>query len=366
VRILVVNAGSSSLKVSLVGAEGEEVVNHELKASAGRFKSSNLKTAVAAIEGVEAVGHRVVHGGPRYTSSVRIDARVVAYLHSIADLAPLHMPAAITAIMTVRKLLPRVPAAACFDTSFHSTIPPSAATYAIPERWRRRYGIKRYGFHGFSHAYAARRVSELLSVPQADLRMVTCHLGSGASLAAVSGGRSVDTTMGFTPLEGLVMATRSGSIDPGVILWLQRHERTTEHQLTEALDGRSGLLGLAGTKDMREVLDRRAAGDEDAGLAFDVYIHRLRACIASMASAMNGLDALVFTGGVGENSAVVRAEAAAGLHFLGIEIDAGTNSAIKGDGDVSSRQAIVRTLVVHAREDVEVARDVRRLFAERP
>ena len=365
-RILVVNSGSSSLKVSLVGADDEELANRELNATKGRFKSSDLKAAVLEMESVDAVGHRVVHGGPRYIASARVDARLVAYLHSVADLAPLHMPAAITAIVAVRKLLPRVPAAACFDTSFHSTIPAAAATYAIPETWRRRHAIKRYGFHGFSHAYSGRRASELLAVPPTGLRVVTCHLGAGASLAAVIGGRSVDTTMGFTPLEGLVMATRSGSVDPGMILWLQRHERLTEPELTEALDGRSGLLGLAGTKDMREVVERRTAGDERSGLAFDVYIHRLRACIASMASAMNGLDALVFTGGVGENSAEVRAEAAAGLHFLGIEIDAGTNSAIKGDGDVSSRQALVRTLVVHAREDVEVARDVRRLFAERP
>jgi acetate kinase len=169
--------------------------------------------------------------------------------------------------------------------------------------------------------------------------------------------------MGFTPLEGLVMATRSGSVDPGMILWLQRHKRLTERELTEALDGRSGLLGLAGTKDMREVVERRTAGDERSGLAFDVYIHRLCQCIASMAAAMNGLDALVFTGGVGENSASVRAEAAGRLGFLGVDIDATKNSAVKGDGDVSTRQAHVRTLVVHAREDVEVARDVRRLFA---
>jgi len=365
VRVLVVNAGSSSLKVSLVGADGEDLANHELNASKGRFKGAELKAAVMGLEGVEAVGHRVVHGGPRYTSSVRIDARLVAYLHSIADLAPLHMPAAISGIMAVRKLLPRVPAAACFDTSFHSTIPAAAATYAIPERWRHRHGIKRYGFHGFSHAYSSRRASELLAVPQAGLRVVTCHLGSGASLAAVEGGRSVDTTMGFTPLEGLVMATRSGSVDPGMMLWLLRHEHMTERELTQALDGRSGLLGLAGTKDMREVLDRRSAGDERAALAFDVYIHRLCACIASMAAAMNGLDALVFTGGVGENSAAVRAEAAAGLRFLGVEIDVAMNSAIKGDRDVSTRGAQVRTLVVHAREGAEVAGEVRRLFAQR-
>ena len=364
-RVLVVNAGSSSLKVSLVGADDAELANHEFGSSAGRFKTSELQKSIRSMEDVEAVGHRVVHSGPRFSASVRVDAKVVAYLHSIEDLAPLHMPAAISAILAVRKLLPRVPAVACFDTSFHSGLPPAAATYAIPARWRQRHRIRRYGFHGFSHAYASRRAAELLARPQSALRVVTCHLGSGASLAAVEGGRSVDTTMGFTPLEGLVMATRSGSVDPGLMLWLQRHERVTERELTEALDGRSGLLGLAGTKDMREVEQRMSSGDEAAKLAFDVYVHRLRACIASMAAAMDGLDALVFTGGVGENSVSVRREAAAGLRFLGVELDAALNRRIKGDGDVSGQGAKVRALVVRAREDVEVARDVRRLLSER-
>jgi len=364
-RVLVVNAGSSSLKVSLVGANDAELESHAFKASAGRFKKAELEAAIRAMDGVDAVGHRVVHGGPRYTASVPIDARVVAYLHSIEDLAPLHLPAAISGILAVRRLLPRVPAVACFDTSFHAGMPSAASTYAIPARWRLRHGIRRYGFHGFSHAYSARRAAELLARTPSELRVVTGHLGSGASLAAVDGGRSVDTTMGFTPLEGLVMATRSGSVDPGMLLWLQRHQRVTERELTQALDGRSGLLALAGTSDMREVLDRRSAGDELAQLAFDVYMHRLRACIASMAAAMGGLDALVFTGGVGENSATVRGEAGAGLRFLGIEIDATLNAGASGDGDVSTRAAQVRTLVVHAREDVEVARDVRLLLAER-
>jgi acetate kinase len=364
VNVLVVNAGSSSLKVSLVGADDTELASHEFKATAARFKKADLVAAIKEMDGVEAVGHRVVHGGPRYSASVRVDARVVAYLLSIRDIAPLHMPAAISGILAVRRLLPRVPAVACFDTSFHSKMPAAATTYAIPAKWRQRDGIKRYGFHGFSHAYSARRAAELLARPLSELRVVTCHLGSGASLAAVEGGRSVDTTMGFTPLEGLVMATRSGSVDPGLMLWLQRHHRVTERQLTDSLDGRSGLLALAGTKDMREVIDRRSGGDEQAQLAFDVYIHRLRACIASMVAAMNGLDALVFTGGVGENSATVRSEAAAGLRFLGADLDAKLNAGIKVDGDIGANGARVRTLVVRAREDVEVARDVRRLLGE--
>jgi acetate kinase len=361
-RVLVVNAGSSSLKVSLVGADDAELASHEFKASAGHFKRSELEAAIRGMDGVEAVGHRVVHSGPRYSSSVPIDARSVAYLRSIVDLAPLHMPAAIAGILAVRRLLPKMPAFACFDTSFHSHMPAAASTYAIPAIWRQRHGIKRYGFHGFSHAYSARRAGELLTRPPSGLRVVTCHLGAGASLAAVEAGRSVDTTMGFTPLEGLVMATRSGTVDPGLMLWLQRKQHVSERELADALDGRSGLLALAGTKDMREVVERRSAQDERAALAFDVYIHRLRACIASMAAAMNGLEALVFTGGVGENSAAVRSEAVEGLRFLGVEVDAKLNSSVKRDADISAKGARVRTLVVRAREDVEVARDVRRLL----
>ena len=363
-KVLVVNAGSSSLKVSLVGADDAELASHEFKASAGQFKRSELEAAIRGMEGVGAVGHRVVHSGPRYSSSVPVDARSVAYLRSITDLAPLHMPAAVAGILAVRRLLPKLPAFACFDTSFHSAMPAAAATYAIPAIWRRRHGIKRYGFHGFSHAYSARRASELLARPQSELRVVTCHLGSGASLAAVHAGRSVDTTMGFTPLEGLVMATRSGTVDPGLMLWLQRKHHVSERELMDALDGRSGLFALAGTKDMREVVERRSAKDERAGLAFDVYIHRLRAYIASMVAAMNGLEVLVFTGGVGENSTVVRAEAVAGLRFLGVELDPKLNSTVTGDADISAKGAPARVLVVRAREDVEVARDVRRSLKE--
>src|SRR5207302_10345580 len=192
--------------------------------------------------------------GPRYQASVRIDGDVIRYLISITDLAPLHLPAAMAGIAATRELLPRVPGVACLDTAFHSTIPPAASTYAIPLEWRRRYGIRRYGFHGFSHAYAARRAAEMLSRPQSGLRVVTCHLGAGASLAAVLGGRSVDTTMGFTPLEGRVMATRSGSVDPGLVLWLEEHVGTPASELAATLEHRSGLLGLAGTADMRGVL----------------------------------------------------------------------------------------------------------------
>lgn len=362
-RVLVLNAGSSSLKLSLVDEDDNVLVDREFEVAEGRLDESQMASAVRGMEGVEAIGHRIVHGGPRYRASVRIDGEVIRYLVTITDLAPLHLPAALAGIAAAREVLPRVPAVACLDTAFHARMPEAASTYAVPDEWRLRYGVKRYGFHGFSHAYAARRAAEMLGRSPHDLRVVTCHLGAGASLAAVRGGRSLDTTMGFTPLEGLVMATRSGTVDPGILLYLQRHAGMTELELNEALDRRGGLLALAGTGDMREVLQRIADGDDAAELAFDVYIHRLRALIASMTAAMNGLDALVFTGGIGENAAPVRAAAVAGLRFLGLELDPTLNNSLGPDNDISAPGARVPALVVRAHEDIEVAREVRRVLA---
>jgi acetate kinase len=366
VRVLVLNAGSSSLKLSLVEEDGRVVFDREFEVAEGRMDESQMAGAIRGMEGIDAIGHRIVHGGPRFPTSVRIDGEVIRYLVTITDLAPLHLPAALAAINAAREVLPRVPAVACLDTAFHARMPEAASTYAVPDEWRLRYGVKRYGFHGFSHAYAARRAAEMLERSPHDLRVVTCHLGAGASLAAVRGGRSVDTTMGFTPLEGLVMATRSGTIDAGILLYLQRHAGLGEPELTDALDRRGGLLALAGTGDMREVLRRIEAGDDAAELAFDVYIHRLRALIASMAAAMNGLDVLVFTGGVGENAAPVRAAAVGGLRFLGLEVGPTLNNSLGPDNDISAPGARVPTLVVKAHEDIEVAKEVRRVLTAVP
>ena len=365
-NVLVLNAGSSSLKVSLVDADDRVLADREFDVAEGRIDDAQLTNAIRELHGIEAVGHRIVHGGLRYPQSVRIDPDVIRYFVTITDLAPLHLPAALAGIAAAREVLPRTPGVACLDTAFHSRMPVAASTYAVPDEWRRRYGIKRYGFHGFSHAYAARRAAEMLGRSPHELRVVTCHLGAGASLAAVRGGRSVDTTMGFTPLEGLVMATRSGSVDPGAILFLQRRAGLTEADITEALDRQGGLLALAGTPDMREVLKRIADGDDDAEVAFDVYIHRLRGLIACMAAAMNGLDALVFTGGVGENAPPVRAAAVAGLRFLGLEIGPTLNASLGTDSDISAPGASVPTLVIKSRESVEVAREVRRVLAASP
>jgi acetate kinase len=267
----------------------------------------------------------------------------------------------------VGEVLPDTPAVACFDTAFHATLPDAAATYAIPREWRRRWPLRRFGFHGLSHAYASHRVAELLGRSVEALRIVTCHLGAGASLAAVAGGRSVETTMGFTPLEGLAMATRSGSVDPGLVLWLQEHVGTPPAELAATLEGRSGLLGLAGTPDMREVLASEAAGDPEAHLAAEVYLHRLRAGIASMAAAMDGLDVLVFTGGVGEHAPQIRARAAEGLGFLGVQVDGQRNEATEpADRELTDGRASVRAFVVTAREDLEIVRQVRALLEREP
>jgi acetate kinase len=287
---------------------------------------------------------------------VVVDAQVRRALEALTDLAPLHQPKSLAGLAAVTGALPDVPPVACFDTAFHTTIPAAAATYAVPAEWRAKWGVRRYGFHGLSHAYASRRAVEITGSGR---RVVSCHLGAGASLCAVVEGRSVDTTMGFTPLEGLVMATRSGSVDPGLVLWLEEHEQLTPHEVATALEQRSGMLALAGTGDFREVEERAAAGDDDARLALDVYGHRLAGSIAAMAAAAGGLDVLVFTGGVGENSPPVRAAAARRLSWLGVAVDERRNTDCAPDCDITAGGAAVRTVVVAAREDLQIAREAR-------
>jgi len=357
VATLVVNAGSSTLKLSLVD-QHEHVVHAELIDHWDGVELRGLSDFVRGSGEVSAVGHRVVHGGPRFRSSVSIDDDVLDYLDSLVDLAPLHNPRAVAAARGVHELLPNTPAVAVFDTAFHATMPAAAATYALPREWNRTYGLRRYGFHGISHAYAARRAADLLGRPLESLRIVTCHLGAGASLCAVRGGVSVDTTMGFTPLAGLVMQTRSGSVDPGLLLWLLERDDLDVAEVTRVLEHESGLRGLTGTSgDLREVLQARERGEPDACLAFDVFIHRLGREIGGMAVSAGGLDALVFTGGMGEHSPEVRRAAAEHLEFLGVAL-APERDAGDGDRDVSASGAPVRTLVVAAAEDVQVARDV--------
>jgi acetate kinase len=353
VNVLVVNAGSSSMKVTLLDGDDRVLGAREIEHG----------SVVGSWDSVDAVGHRIVHGGERFREAVLIEARVEKQLRELVDLAPLHQPKSLAALDAVTAALPGVPAVACFDTAFHATLPPAAATYALPREWRERWGLRRYGFHGLSHAWVARRTPELLGLDGARLRLVSCHLGAGASLCAINGGRSVDTTMGFTPLEGLVMATRSGSVDPGLVLWLLEHEQLTADELADTLEHRSGLLGLAGSADMREIIERALGGEQPAETALDVYIHRLRAGIAAMAASLGGLDALVFTGGVGEHAPEVRARAAAGLGFLGVVLEEERNRRTSADGEIGAADAAVRTLVLAAREDLEIARQVRALLA---
>ncbi|GAA1217696.1 acetate kinase (EC 2.7.2.1) [Prauserella alba] len=363
-HVLVVNAGSSSLKVRLLDASDEVVDDVTIEDWDGAG-TAELERFVRGLPAVDAVGHRIVHGGRRFREPVRIDDGVREAIEGLADLAPLHQPRGVAGIDAVRQVLPGTPAVACFDTAFHTTIPDAAATYALPAEWNRRWGLRRYGFHGLSHAYVARRAAQLAGRPARELRIVSCHLGAGASLAAVAGGRSVDTTMGFTPLAGLVMATRTGSVDPGLVLWLQQHAGTAAEDLSHALERESGLAGLAGgSGDMREIMSGMESGDEASRLAFDVYVHRLRREIAAMTGSLGGIDVLAFTGGVGEHSARVRVEAAAGLRYLGVTLDVASNEASAGDADISTAAAPVRTFVVAAREDVEIAAHTRRTLAE--
>jgi acetate kinase len=362
-RVLVVNAGSSSLKLSVLGPADEILADLTIDPWDGGPDHDELRRFLGGQPDLGAAGHRVVHGGSRFTAAAVIDDKVIAAIADLTDLAPLHQPRALAGIAAARAALPGLPQVACFDTAFHAGLPLAAARYALPADWTERFGLRRYGFHGLSHRYASRRCAQLLGA-QASRRVVTCHLGAGSSLAAVLDGASVDTTMGFTPLEGLVMATRCGSIDPGLLMWLLQHGGLGPDGVSHGIEHAAGLAGLAaladGSGDMREVRAAAEAGSPAARLAIDVHTHRLRQEIASMAAAMDGLDALVFTGGIGEHQPQVRAEAAAGLGFLGVAVDPARNDeAVGGDTEITAPSAGVRTLVITAREDAEIARQVR-------
>jgi acetate kinase len=362
--LLVVNAGSSSLKLSVLEPDDRVAADRDLDSPRGRPDLDALEVFMAEAGDFDASVHRLVHGGDEFRESCAVDDAALERLEALGELAPLHNRAAVAALRRIRELRPDLPAVACFDTAFHATLPAGASVYAIPYEWTERFDIHRFGFHGLSHAYAARRAAEMLGRGSEGLRVVTCHLGSGASLAAVRDGRSLDTTMGFTPLEGLVMATRSGSVDPGAVLWLVNHAGISVDEIGAVLTRHSGLLGVSGVSgDMREVLGAADGGNERARLALEVYLHRLRGAIASMAAAAGGLDALVFTAGVGERSPRIRAAACAGLGFLGVALDEGANAdPPRPDADLTAPGAAVRTLVVEAREDLEMAQEARRVL----
>jgi acetate kinase len=347
--ILVVNAGSTSLKLSVVDAQESAKPVASLED--------------ARRDSVAAVAHRVVHGGSHFRDPVVIDGVVEADIVGLEPLAPLHNAPAVAGIERARRVFPDVPHVAVFDSAFHATIPKEASTYAIPRSWRDEWGIRRYGFHGLSVEWCAERASALLGREAEDSRLVVCHLGGGCSVTAVRGGRSVDTTMGFSPLEGIPMTTRSGSIDPGALLYVLRERGLDPDALDHALNFESGIEGLAPhLGGMREIDSAAAKGDTDASLAIEVFVHRLAGAVAAMAAAAGGLDALVFTGGIGENSALVRERTCDRLAFLNVSLDASLNARVEPDCDAAAQDSRVRVFVLRAREELIAARAARALL----
>jgi acetate kinase len=313
--------------------------------------------ALSSPSELDVVGHRIVYGGAEYQNPVQVTPEVKSTIASLTALAPLHSRAELEGMEIVERLFGSIPQIAVFDTAFHHTMPLSSAVYPGPYEWFTR-GIRRFGFHGINHAYCAERAAHLLRRDLSSFRLVTCHLGNGCSLAAIKNGRSIDTTMGFTPLEGLMMGTRSGSIDPGIVTYLMRHDHLSAEQLDDLLNSKSGLLGISRrSADMRDILAAIRTGDERAKLAFDIYIHRLQAGIGSMVAVLDGLDALVFTAGVGENSSEVRSACCSNLEFLGLKLDPDRNAHSPADANIAAPKSRVPVLVIRAQEDWRIARD---------
>lgn len=397
--ILVINAGSSSLKFGLFDAEAQrtlanglidwrndprqaELVIHPDKGEAIRSRESvaDHRTAVRhairrltdlsnasgdAARDITVVGHRVVHGGTRFHQPVRIDAEVKNEIAKLAELAPLHNPPALEAIETAESALPRVPHVAVFDTSFFASLPPVAYVYPTPYAWFRDWGIRRFGFHGISHAYCAGRAAELMKRDPAELRLVICHLGNGCSASAVQAGRAVQTTMGYTPMEGLMMGTRCGSLGPGLMLHVQRRYNLSVDRMDRVLNHESGLLGVSGvSSDYRQVKDAADKGAERASLALALFADRVRATVGALAVTMGGIDALVFTAGIGEHAADMRAAVCDGLQILGLRLDSGRNTACSPDADIAAADSPGRILVLRTQEERMIAHEARRVMSE--
>jgi acetate kinase len=397
-NILVLNCGSSSIKyqffdmdkelalakgmVSRIGMAGAllahkpldrpeikitgEIIDH----IAGTEKViSTLMSAehgvIKDISEIHAVGHRVVHGGELFGKSELITDAMLDQVRKLIDLAPLHNPHNLRGILACQKLLPGVPQVGVFDTAFHSKMPPHAYIYGLPYVMYKKYEIRRYGFHGTSHFYVAHRAAAILGKPIENLKIITCHLGNGASITAVDGGRSIDTSMGFTPLEGLLMGTRSGDFDPAVILYIMGREELTINEANNLLNKHSGLIGVSGvSSDMREIIDGSKSGNTNAKLALDIYCYRLKKYIGSYAAALGGVDAVVFTAGVGENSPIIRELTCDGLEFLGISLDKDKNAqAIGKEMDISSDSARVKVLAIPTNEELVIARDTRDIIS---
>jgi acetate kinase len=316
------------------------------------------ETAVIADpKAIDIIGHRVVHGGAKYRESIIIDADVKQAIAELAAFAPVHNPVNLEGIEISENIFPNTPQVAVFDTAFHAHLAPAVYTYAIPHKYAEQ-GIRRYGFHGISHQYCRDRAAQILQRDVKDLRLITCHLGNGCSLAAIRDGQSIDTTMGFTPLEGLVMGTRSGSIDAGILLYLLRQPDMDVNKLDRLLNRESGLLGISGlSADLRPLIAAIAEGNQQAKLAIDVFVHRLRSHIGAMVASLGGLDAIVFTAGIGENAAIIRALTCENFEFLGLHLDEELNNQRPSDRDIATADSQVRILVIHTQEDWEIARE---------
>jgi len=403
-KILVLNSGSSSQKDRLYDLKPplpddppepqwdgklewrDDRATFEIRASSGAVSKENVqksdrpaataqllgelvsgKTRVlASLSEIEVVGHRIVNGGRSSNQPTVITAEVKAAIEKMSVFAPLHNRLELEGIALIEKLCGTVPQIAVFDTGFHSKLPEAASVYPGPYAWAQK-GIRKFGFHGINHQYCAQRAASLLDRNPADLKLITCHLGNGCSLAAISGGQSIDTTMGFTPLDGLMMGTRSGSVDPGILTYLMREEDLNGKVLDEVLNSRSGLLGISGiSADMREITAAMQSGNPRAQLAFDMFVHRLRAGIGSMLASLGGAEAIVFTGGIGENSSEVRGAACSHFTFLGLALDSAKNAANPSDQDIATAESKVRVLVVRAQEDWAIARECWKLLAREP
>ncbi|MCA9088009.1 MAG: acetate/propionate family kinase [Planctomycetaceae bacterium] len=388
-RVLTLNAGSSSLKASVIDTDREETLIQfhadwsttpttrriTFLAETGSHSDVCWSDVTSAVRdacrlvseklsaGVDAVAHRVVHGGTRFTKTTLINPESESVIRELAALAPLHNPRCLEGIVTARQALPQCPHVAVFDTAFHATLLPEAFTYPVPREWTDEWGIRKYGFHGLSHSYAAQRTAAILNRPLSELRIVTAHLGHGASLCAIQSGCSVDTTMGFTPLEGVMMGTRSGSIDPGVVLHIMREHQVSVTQMDQLLNSESGLFGVSGiSADIRQVQKAAQSGSARAQLAIDMYVRRVRQAIAGMTASMAGLNALVFTGGIGEHAAEIRQAVCAPLEFLGMRLSQKLNDTSQPDSVISASESRIRILTIAAREDLMLARETHALL----
>lgn len=395
-KVLVINAGSSSLKYQLIDMTNESVLakglcdrigieNSFIKQSRGEEEAvvvskvlKNHKDAIEAVisaltddkigviksmSEISAVGHRIVHGGEKFNSSAVIDEKVMEAVKECIDIAPLHNPPNIVGIEACQQIMPNVPMVGVFDTTFHSTMPEQAYLYAIPYELYQKYGIRKYGFHGTSHKYVSERTAELLGKPLSELKIITCHLGNGSSICAVNKGKSIDTSMGFTPLQGLAMGTRSGTIDPEVVTFLMEKEDLTVKGISTLLNKKSGVLGVSGvSSDFRDLHAAAEEGNKRAQLALDIFAYGVKKFIGEYIAVMNGVDAIVFTAGIGENNSVIRTMVLDNMDFFGIKIDAEKNKIRGQEIDISTPDATVRTLVIPTNEELAIARETIRLL----